>query len=142
MKPKTTVERSILYDDFVNLVIHNCGLNCQSKDIVISYILSFFHNKKVLPFKITDQPSLLVYLGGVVRLILRVYQVENPIEKDHKLEEEQDMLNDEFDVVDMNNHDDEIGKDEVSDLESNNPPTLIIGNNNPASSQSSRVNNF
>ncbi|KAH0634844.1 hypothetical protein KY284_037630 [Solanum tuberosum] len=51
------------------------------------------------------------------------------------------MFNDEFDVVDMNNYDDEIGKDEVPDLESNNPPTSIIGRKNPASSQSSRVNN-
>ncbi|KAH0636217.1 hypothetical protein KY289_036132 [Solanum tuberosum] len=102
----------------------------------------FFHNEKVLPFKITYQPSLLVYLGRVVRPILRVYVVENPIEEDHKQEEDQhDMFNDEFDVVDMNNYDDEIGKDEVPDLESNNPPTSIIGRKNPASSQSSRVNN-
>ncbi|KAG5630716.1 hypothetical protein H5410_002433 [Solanum commersonii] len=41
----------------------------------------------------------------------------------------------------MNNHRDEIGGDEVSDLGSNNPPTPIIGSNNPASSQSSRVKN-
>ncbi|KAH0743223.1 hypothetical protein KY290_031216 [Solanum tuberosum] len=51
------------------------------------------------------------------------------------------MLNDEFDVVDMNNHDDEIGKDEVPNFESNNPPTPIVSNNNPASSQSSHMNN-
>ncbi|KAG5605433.1 hypothetical protein H5410_026925 [Solanum commersonii] len=101
----------------------------------MSYILSFFRNEKVLPFKIIDQPSLLVYFGGVVRPILRVYMAENPIEEDHKLEkDQQNMLNDEFDVVDMNNHDDEIGKDEMSDLENNNPHTLIIGNNNPVSS--------
>ncbi|KAG5585918.1 hypothetical protein H5410_046352 [Solanum commersonii] len=102
----------------------------------------FFHNEKVLPFNITDQSSLLVYLGGVVRPILRVYVVENPIEGDPKQEKDQhDMFNDEFDVVDMNNHDDEIGKDEVPDLESNNPSTSIISSKNPASSQSSRVNN-
>ncbi|KAG5631137.1 hypothetical protein H5410_002854 [Solanum commersonii] len=96
----------------------------------------------VLPFKITDQPSFLIYLGGVVRPILRVYQVENPIEENHKLEEDQqDMLNDEFDFVDMNNYDNEIGKDEVSDLGSNNPPTPILGGKNPTSSQSSCVNN-
>ncbi|KAH0779304.1 hypothetical protein KY290_005731 [Solanum tuberosum] len=94
----------------------------------------------VLPFKITDQPSLLVYLGGAERLpILRDYVDENPIEEDHNLEEDQqDMLNDEFDAADMNNQDDKIGKDEVLDFESNNPPTPIIGSNNPASSQSSR----
>ncbi|KAG5590074.1 hypothetical protein H5410_040588 [Solanum commersonii] len=39
------------------------------------------------------------------------------------------MLNDEFDVVDINNHDDEIGGDEVSDL----------GSNNSTSSQSSHI---
>ncbi|KAH0642046.1 hypothetical protein KY290_033649 [Solanum tuberosum] len=50
------------------------------------------------------------------------------------------MLNDEFDVVDMNNHDDEIGKDEVSDFESNNPPTPIVGSYILCSSQSSCVN--
>ncbi|KAH0662637.1 hypothetical protein KY284_027568 [Solanum tuberosum] len=54
---------------------------------------------------------------------------------------QQDMLNDEFDVVDMNNHDAEIEKDEVPDFECNNPPTPIVGNNIPCSSQSSRVNN-
>ncbi|KAG5571334.1 hypothetical protein H5410_061100 [Solanum commersonii] len=51
------------------------------------------------------------------------------------------MLNDEFDVVDMNNYEDKIEGDEVSDLRINNPPTPIIGRNNPTSSQSSRVNN-
>ncbi|XP_049397324.1 uncharacterized protein LOC125861481 [Solanum stenotomum] len=67
---------------------------------------------------------------------------ENPIEEDHYLEEDQqDMLNDELDGVDMNNHDAEIGKDEVPDFESNNPPTPIVGSNIPCSSQSSRVNN-
>ncbi|KAG5630112.1 hypothetical protein H5410_001829 [Solanum commersonii] len=137
-----TVERNILYD-FVNLVMQKCGYNCQLKDLVMSNIPHFFHNEKVLPFKITDQPSLLVYLGGAERPpILRVYVDENPIEEDHNLEEDQqDMLNDEFDVVDMNNHDAEIGKDEVPDFESNNPPTPIVGSKIPCSSQSSRVNN-
>ncbi|KAG5598876.1 hypothetical protein H5410_030246 [Solanum commersonii] len=36
------------------------------------------------------------------------------------------MLNDEFDIVDMNNHDDEIGKDKVPNFESNNPLTPIV----------------
>ncbi|KAG5621078.1 hypothetical protein H5410_006296 [Solanum commersonii] len=67
---------------------------------------------------------------------------ENLNEEDHNLEEDQqDMLNDEFDVVDMNNHDAEIGKDEVVDFESNNSPTPIVGSIIPCSSQSSRVNN-
>ncbi|KAG5621003.1 hypothetical protein H5410_006221 [Solanum commersonii] len=51
------------------------------------------------------------------------------------------MLNDEFDDVDMNNHDAEIGKDDVPDFESHNPPIPIVGSNIPCSSQSSRVNN-
>ncbi|KAG5631472.1 hypothetical protein H5410_003189 [Solanum commersonii] len=43
----------------------------------------------VLPYKIIDQPSLLVYFGGVERPpILRVYVDENPIEEDHNLEED------------------------------------------------------
>ncbi|KAG5577473.1 hypothetical protein H5410_057607 [Solanum commersonii] len=94
-----TVKKNILYADFMNLVVHNCGLNCQPKDLVISYIHNFFHNEKVLPFKITDQPSLLIYVGEAVRPILRVNLVENPIEENHKQEEDQhDMLNDKFDV--------------------------------------------
>jgi len=51
------------------------------------------------------------------------------------------MLNDEFDDVDMISHDAEIGKDDVPDFESHNPPTPIVGSNIPCSSQSSRVNN-
>ncbi|KAG5631112.1 hypothetical protein H5410_002829 [Solanum commersonii] len=51
------------------------------------------------------------------------------------------MLNHEFDDVDMNNHDAEIGKDDVSYFESHNPPTPIVGSNIPCSSQSSRVSN-
>ncbi|KAG5576864.1 hypothetical protein H5410_056998 [Solanum commersonii] len=81
-----TVERNILYDDFMDLVIHSCGLTCQSKDLVISYIPSFFKMRS--------------------------------------------------------NHDDEIGRDKVSNLGSNNPPTPIIGSNNPASSKSSHVSNI
>ncbi|KAG5610422.1 hypothetical protein H5410_021703 [Solanum commersonii] len=109
------------------------GYNCQLKDLVMSYIPHFFHNEKVLPFKITYHPSLLVYLGGAERPpILRVYVDEIPIEEDYNLEEDQqDMLNDEFDAVDMNNHDAEIGKDEVLDFESNNHPTPIVGSNIP-----------
>ena len=41
----------------------------------------------------------------------------------------------------MKNHDDEIGKSEVLDLESNNPPTPIIGSNNLVSAQTSIVSN-
>jgi len=41
-----TVERNILYDDFVNLIIHSCGLNFQPKDLVISYIPVFFIIKR------------------------------------------------------------------------------------------------
>ncbi|TMW83377.1 hypothetical protein EJD97_001889, partial [Solanum chilense] len=61
------------------------------------------------------------------------------------------MFNDEFDPTDMNNLDDEIGISEGEgegeglaegpDLESNFPPTPIVGSNNLCASQSSRVNN-
>ncbi|TMW97102.1 hypothetical protein EJD97_006216, partial [Solanum chilense] len=84
--------------------------------------------------------------------ILRVYVEEYPNEEDHNVDDgQQDMLNDEFDHVDMNNHDDEIGIDEgvgvgeseaeVSDVESNFPPTPMVGSNNPCACQSSCVNN-
>ncbi|KAG5594736.1 hypothetical protein H5410_035968 [Solanum commersonii] len=105
-------------------VMEKCVYNCQLKDLVMSYIPHFFHNEKVLPFKIIDQPSLVVYLRGAERLpILRVYVDENPIEENHNLEEDQqDMLNDEFD-------------------DRHNPPIPIVGSNIPYSSQSSYVNN-
>ena len=46
-------------------------------------------------------------------------------------ERQKDMLNDEFDPMDMNNPDDEIGigENEGLDLESNILPTPIVGNN-------------
>ncbi|KAG5591392.1 hypothetical protein H5410_041906 [Solanum commersonii] len=85
-----TVKRNILNDDFVYLVMQKCGYNCQLKDLVMRYIPHFFHNEKVLPFKITDQPSLLIYLGGAERPpILKVFVGENPIKEDHNLEEDQ-----------------------------------------------------
>ncbi|KAG5586157.1 hypothetical protein H5410_046591, partial [Solanum commersonii] len=142
--------------------IHACsncsssGFSPSSSSIFSNYCCNLRYNKMeglfveidcrgewVLPFKITDQPSLVVYLGGVQRPpILRVYVDENPIKEDHNLEEDQqDMLNDEFDDVDMNNNDAKIAKDDVSDFESHNPPTPIVGSNIPCSSQSSRVNN-
>ena len=58
------VERNISYDDFFILFVRNSGYNCKPQDRVMSYIPQFFHNEKVLPFRITDQSSLLVYLGG------------------------------------------------------------------------------
>ncbi|KAG5621012.1 hypothetical protein H5410_006230 [Solanum commersonii] len=101
--------------------MEKCGYNCQLKDLVMSYIPHFFHNRRQI--RVVDG---------------------NPIEEDHNLEEDQqDMLNDEFDDVDMNNHDAEIGKDDVPDFESHNPPIPIVGSNIPCSSQSSVcVNNF
>ncbi|KAG5585107.1 hypothetical protein H5410_045541 [Solanum commersonii] len=69
--------------------------------------------------------------------------VEYHIEENQNLEEDQqDMLNDEFDVMDMNNHQDEFGRDEVFNLgEDQSPPTPIIGSNNPTSSQQPLVSN-
>ena len=78
------VERNILYDEFFNLVVQKSGFNCKPQDLVMSYITHFFHNEKVLPFRITDQSSLSVYLGGTKKPpILRVYVEETPIEEDH-----------------------------------------------------------
>ena len=102
------VERNILYDEFLNLVVQKFGYNCKPQDLVMSYIPHFFHNEKVLPFRIIDQSSLSVYLGGIEKpSILRVYVEENPIEEDHNVDQgQQDMFNDEFHPVDMNNPDD------------------------------------
>ena len=115
----------------------------------MSYILHFFHNEKVLLFRITDQSSLSVYLGGTEKSpILRVYVEETSIEEDHNVDlGQQDMVNDEFHPVDMNNPDDDIGigesegeaQAEGSNLESKFAPTPI--SNNPCAFQTSRVNN-
>ena len=48
------VQRDVLYDDFMNLIISNCGLNCQPENLVISYMHNSFENQRVLPFKITS----------------------------------------------------------------------------------------
>ena len=64
------------------------GYNCKPKYLVMSYNPHFFNNEKVLPFKIINQPSWLDYLGGVEKPpILRVYVEENPIHKDHNIDE-------------------------------------------------------
>ncbi|TMW86258.1 hypothetical protein EJD97_021676, partial [Solanum chilense] len=151
------VERNILYDEFFNLVVQKSGYNCKPQDLVMSYTPHFFYNEKVLPFRITDQSSLSVYLGVTEKpSILRVYVEETLIEKDHNVDKgQQDMFNDEFHPADMNNPDDEIGigenegqgedkgeaQAEGSDLESKFPPTPIVGSNNPCASQTSPVNN-
>ena len=105
------VERNILYDEFFNLVVQMSGYNCKPQDLVMSYTPHFSYNEKVLPFRITDQSSLSVYLGGTEKLsILRVYVEETPIEEDHNIDKgQQDIFNDEFHPAYMNNHDDEIG---------------------------------
>ncbi|KAM3375343.1 hypothetical protein P3S68_014057 [Capsicum galapagoense] len=46
-----TVQNDISYDDFVNLIISYCGLNCQSKELVISYMHSSFENQRILPLR-------------------------------------------------------------------------------------------
>ena len=76
----------------------------------MSYIPHFFHNDKVLPFRISDQSSLSVYLGGNKKpSILRVYVEENPIEEDHNVDRgKKHMFDDESHPADMNNPDDEI----------------------------------
>ena len=39
-----TVQSDVSYDDFVNLIISYCGLNCQSEELIIIYTHSFFEN--------------------------------------------------------------------------------------------------
>ncbi|TMW97993.1 hypothetical protein EJD97_004694 [Solanum chilense] len=148
-------ERNILYDEFFNLVVQKSGYNCKPQDIFMSYIPHIFHNEKVLPFRITDQSSLSVYLGGTKKpSILRVYVEETPIEEDPNVDQgQQDMFNDEFHHANMNNCDDEIGINEGegegvgeaqvegSDLKSKFSPTPIVGSNNPGDSQISHMNN-
>ena len=145
--------------------MQNSTNNCKQQDLIMSYNPHFFNNEKVLPFRITYQPILLVYLGVSQKSpILRVYVEENPIEEDHNVDEGQkDMFNDEFHHADMNNPDDEIeigegecegegegegeregvgeGEGEGSNLERKFPPTPIVGSNNLCSSQTSRMNN-
>ncbi|KAM3251207.1 hypothetical protein P3L10_005277 [Capsicum annuum] len=78
-----TVQNDISYDDFVNLIIIYCGLNCQSEELVISYMHSSFENQRVLPFKIIDQVQLHAYLSDSSRLVLRVYMVEKTRENEN-----------------------------------------------------------
>ncbi|KAF3656295.1 putative 2-oxoglutarate-dependent dioxygenase AOP1.2-like [Capsicum annuum] len=84
-KTAMTVQSNISYDDFVNLIISYCGLNCQSKELIISYMHSSFENQRVLPFKITDQNE------------------NQNIEE----EEKQDIFDDRLDNLDMNISDDD-----------------------------------
>ncbi|KAG5617244.1 hypothetical protein H5410_017068 [Solanum commersonii] len=74
-----TVQRDILYNDFVNSIISYCGLNCQPNDLVISYMHKSFENQRVLPFKISNQLRLGAYLSDATRSVLRVYIVEKSI---------------------------------------------------------------
>ncbi|KAM3324518.1 hypothetical protein P3S67_005670 [Capsicum chacoense] len=100
-----TVQSDILYDDFVNLIISYCQLNCQSKELIIRYMHSSFENQRVLPFKIIDQVQLRAYLSDSSRLVLRVYVVEKTRENENQnIEEEQkqDIFDDRLDNLDMN----------------------------------------
>ena len=75
------VERNILYDEFFNLIVQKCRYNCKQQDLFMSFILNFFHNENLLPFRITNKSSLSVYWGGTEKPpILRVYVEETPIE--------------------------------------------------------------
>lgn len=67
-----TVQTDVVYDDFVNLIMSYCELNCQPKDLVITYMHSSFENQRVLPFRISDQVRLRAYLRDAARPILRV----------------------------------------------------------------------
>ena len=78
-----TVQSDVSYDDFVNLIISYYGLNCQSEELVISYMHSSFENQRVLPFKIIDQFRLRTYLSDSFRPVLRVYVVEKTKENEN-----------------------------------------------------------
>ncbi|PHU25643.1 hypothetical protein BC332_03975 [Capsicum chinense] len=78
-----TVQSDVLYNDFVNLIISYCGLNCQPEELVISYMYNSFENQRVLPFKITDQVRLCAYLSNSSRPVLRVYMVEKTRENEN-----------------------------------------------------------
>ncbi|KAF3633860.1 hypothetical protein FXO38_25375 [Capsicum annuum] len=99
------VQSNILYDDFMNLIISYCGLNVQLEELIISYMLSFFENQRVLPFKITDQVWLRTYLSDSSRLVLRVYVVKKTSENENqniKEKQQQDIFDDRLDDLDMN----------------------------------------
>ena len=57
-----TVQSDVSYDDFVNLIIIFCGLNCQPEEFTISYMHSSFENQRVLLFKITDHVRLHAFI--------------------------------------------------------------------------------
>ncbi|KAG5619667.1 hypothetical protein H5410_004885, partial [Solanum commersonii] len=117
-----TVQRGILYNDFVNSIISYCGLNCQPNDLVISYMHKSFENQRVLPFKISNQLHLRAYLSVATRSVLRVYVVEKLIENENIEQDQQNLLNDELNGTNMNIPDDEIGHD----VEEDQTPTPII----------------
>ena len=78
-----TVQSNISYDDFVNIIISYCGLNYQSKALIISYMHNFFENQRALPFKITDQVRLRAYLSDSSKPVLRVYLDEKTRENEN-----------------------------------------------------------
>ncbi|KAM3360045.1 hypothetical protein P3S68_019756 [Capsicum galapagoense] len=100
------VQSDVLYDDFVNLIISFCGLNCQPEEFAFSYMRNFFENQRVLSFKITNQVRLRVYLSDLTRPVLRVYIVEKTRENENQNVEEEDIkkdfIDDRLDDLDMN----------------------------------------
>ncbi|KAG5596511.1 hypothetical protein H5410_037743, partial [Solanum commersonii] len=104
-----TVQRNILYNDFMNSIISYCGLNCQPNDLVISYMHKSFENQRVIPFKISNQLRLHAYLSDATRSVLRVYVVEKLIENENN-------------GMNMNIPDNEIGHD----VEEDQTPTPIV----------------
>ena len=105
-----TVQSDVSYDDFVNLIISYCGLNFQSEELVISYMHNSFENQRVLPFKITDQVQLRVYLSDLSKPVLSVYVVKKMRENENQNVEEQqrqDFFDDRLDDLDMNIPDDD-----------------------------------
>ncbi|KAG5629003.1 hypothetical protein H5410_000720 [Solanum commersonii] len=95
------VHRDIAYDDFANKIITCCKLNCELKDIVITYLHNCGEKQKTAPFKINDQLSLSTYLEDEPRGVLKIYMVERLVEN-HNLCDDQQVLNDECGRMNMN----------------------------------------
>ncbi|KAH0661352.1 hypothetical protein KY284_026283 [Solanum tuberosum] len=132
----TTVQRDKMYNDFVNSIISHCGLNCQPNNLVISYMHKSFENRRVLPFKISNQLRLGAYLSDATMSVLRVYIVEKSIENENVGQDQQNLLNDELNGMNMNILDDEIGHD----VEEDQTPTPIVDVG--GSSQLKQLNNL
>lgn len=47
-----TIDRAVMYEDFVNKIISYCELNCELKDLVVTYMHCCSEKQIVAPFRI------------------------------------------------------------------------------------------